>query len=648
MLVQELSFGTKGASAVTSANKFFLSLGNQQESYQDWDRRTLAEKILATPIVLAASKVIKESISSLPFLTFKADDESKKETTSKYPFLINPTPGRDFGTLIEALVTNYIATGEMMLQVTRIGKRVIAFDIFPSYQIFDDVNSYKFEGNVLVGFYGNASYFGSRVYFPLFNKKASSPPGSELVYAYEYDLFNAYRGKSVLSGAKEVIQQIHNIYAYNKNSFGNGGNPSLIFTVPSVYEQDEYDVDGNKISKFNRFLTQMRNMFSGTKNARTVAVLNEDVGIKEFGFKPSEMNFKNALEQAENTLLKVLNVPTGIIGDISSQNYNTLAIQTRNFWELAVFPLLSMLEAMFTQFLEEGEVFRFDRSKIVSLQEDYERGASVWANAYREGVISEEEYREKIGFEAKRKGGKVKHKGFEDLDEDDILWKRLDDFAMDYADIETQRYDKIFEKQSKGIVNQIIKTRKALETTDVNTLNLDALVSALEVGLEATAVEVLREGYANFRREIELAGGSISLPQAGVAEYVGERLGLARGIAETVRENIRVALAEGVEAIETVPQLAERLTAIIHDEVRARRIARTEVANAYNHSRWLGMQENGFKHKMWLSKRDNKVRTEHRALDSQIRKVDETFSNGLQYPSEINCRCYIKAHRIRT
>lgn len=89
------------------------------------------------------------------------------------------------------------------------------------------------------------------------------------------------------------------------------------------------------------------------------------------------------------------------------------------------------------------------------------------------------------------------------------------------------------------------------------------------------------------------------------------------------------------------------MTAIINNKVRARRIAQTEVTNAFNHSQWLGMKEFGILHKMWLSKRDNKVRTEHRALDSQIRKVEENFSNGLMYPSEINCRCYIKAHKVR-
>ncbi|MCC7431392.1 minor capsid protein [bacterium] len=191
------------------------------------------------------------------------------------------------------------------------------------------------------------------------------------------------------------------------------------------------------------------------------------------------------------------------------------------------------------------------------------------------------------------------------------------------------------------------RTNKSLKVLDGGKFDIDALISALEVGLDETAVKALREGYAQFRREVELAGGVIKLPAAGVTEHIGERLFLVSGITETVRENLRIALVEGIEAIETISQITERITAIINDETRARWIAQTEVTNAFNHSRWLGMKENGFTHKMWLCKRDNLVRTEHRALDGQIRKIDEPFSNGLQYPSEINCRCYIKPHRIR-
>ena len=51
--------------------------------------------------------------------------------------------------------------------------------------------------------------------------------------------------------------------------------------------------------------------------------------------------------------------------------------------------------------------------------------------------------------------------------------------------------------------------------------------------------------------------------------------------------------------------------------------------------------------KAWVTAQDDNVRDEHKALNGEIRKHDEPFSNGLMYPQDpdgdaasvINCRC---------
>ena len=77
-------------------------------------------------------------------------------------------------------------------------------------------------------------------------------------------------------------------------------------------------------------------------------------------------------------------------------------------------------------------------------------------------------------------------------------------------------------------------------------------------------------------------------------------------------------------------------------EARLKRIKRTEThtsaqAGGNNYAKLADCE-----FKQWLcTPKGRWPRARHRALWYEIAKVDEPFSNGLQYPSEPNCRCYI-------
>ena len=72
------------------------------------------------------------------------------------------------------------------------------------------------------------------------------------------------------------------------------------------------------------------------------------------------------------------------------------------------------------------------------------------------------------------------------------------------------------------------------------------------------------------------------------------------------------------------------------------RVARTEVTKAANFGTHEAAKQSGVvKTKLWLSSRDDRVRDEHEAIDGETVKLDGTFSNGLEYPSEPMCRCVL-------
>jgi SPP1 gp7 family putative phage head morphogenesis protein len=80
---------------------------------------------------------------------------------------------------------------------------------------------------------------------------------------------------------------------------------------------------------------------------------------------------------------------------------------------------------------------------------------------------------------------------------------------------------------------------------------------------------------------------------------------------------------------------------------RALTIVRTEIASSSSYSQLAYAKASGRETKEWLDSNDSHVRKSHQAMDGEKRKLNEYFSNGLQYPSDpnglaaeiINCRC---------
>jgi len=120
---------------------------------------------------------------------------------------------------------------------------------------------------------------------------------------------------------------------------------------------------------------------------------------------------------------------------------------------------------------------------------------------------------------------------------------------------------------------------------------------------------------------------------------------LVKEISETSREFLRLTVANGVENGESVRKIAQ---AIRDDRTfspaRAKLIARTETTKAQNGAaaealKTFQARTGRVFEKVWETLGDGRVRDEHEAMQDERVPVAATFSNGLPYPSEPNCRC---------
>lgn len=113
---------------------------------------------------------------------------------------------------------------------------------------------------------------------------------------------------------------------------------------------------------------------------------------------------------------------------------------------------------------------------------------------------------------------------------------------------------------------------------------------------------------------------------------------------QTTRERINEAISAGLEAGEGMIQISDRISSVYQDFPlwRSDLIARTESTAANNEGMLEAYRQSEVAtHKEWIATKDDRTRPEHMALDGEIVKIDELFSNGLKYPSEPNCRCVI-------
>jgi len=75
---------------------------------------------------------------------------------------------------------------------------------------------------------------------------------------------------------------------------------------------------------------------------------------------------------------------------------------------------------------------------------------------------------------------------------------------------------------------------------------------------------------------------------------------------------------------------------------RLERIKRTETHASTQGGGWNFAQEAGAQFKQWMcTPRNRWPRPTHRAVWYEVRALDQPFSNGLYYPSEVGCRCYL-------
>lgn len=218
-----------------------------------------------------------------------------------------------------------------------------------------------------------------------------------------------------------------------------------------------------------------------------------------------------------------------------------------------------------------------------------------------------------------------------------------------------------------AVASLLADDRDAIATIARKTLDVKAdgptaeqrrrLMAEVRVYLETGSIEAWAAAIgpiveANALRAAELLaaeiGVSLQLLRPDVLRFAErEAAWLVKEIAATTRDAIADALSAGIEAGEGSLDIARRIQDLpAFDRDRARLVARTETTRVMNGAPTEALKareaETGRRYqKTWSAVLDDRVRDEHADMNGETVPIGATFSNGLEYPSEPNCRCVL-------
>tara|TARA_B100000700_G_scaffold253796_1_gene285785 strand:+ start:2340 stop:3704 length:1365 start_codon:yes stop_codon:yes gene_type:complete len=223
---------------------------------------------------------------------------------------------------------------------------------------------------------------------------------SEVKHIKLWNPLDDYYGLSPMSAASIEVDQHNMSGKHNVNLLSNGARPSgaVVFKP-----QDDAGLSVNLTeSQRQQLLSDMNNRFSGTSNAGRPMLLEGDFDWKEMGLSPRDMDFINLKHMAATDIALCFGVPSQLVGVPDAQTYANVAEARLALYEETIIPHLKKIESDINEWLVpmfgEDLYFCFDIDQIPALAERTKKTYENITSAVREGIMTRNEAREKIGL----------------------------------------------------------------------------------------------------------------------------------------------------------------------------------------------------------------------------------------------------------
>ncbi|CAB4184545.1 COG4695 Phage-related protein [uncultured Caudovirales phage] len=592
---------------------------------------------MLNPDAYACVSLIASNIRQIDPLLYREGRDEHIDLPDSHPayrLLARPNERQDWAAFVEAIASNLLIYGNAYIEAasdTRGAPRFL-YALRPDRMTINSTRS---------GEVADYDYQGPIARITL--------PAESVGHIRFFHPDDDWYGFSPMAAAMAVIDQENDAHELNKRVLKNQGRPSGgLFTERSLTDD-----------QFNRLKGEALEAFTG-RNYGKPGLFEGGFKWQEMGLSPSALGMWDGLRVHKRTIASIFHVPPELIGDTDSKTFSNFREARKGLYTEAVIPLLTLITGFLNHWLMPrfgaGISIGFDKDRVDALAEDRESAWRRTENLYVAGVISREEARAELGFDAGAGGTYITDATVAKSDEE-IIWKSFDDRR------------RRFEIQARRVIEDAFGRERELVIAAAKNGNIAAIDQAVKDNAQAWAdayAGIVRRVASDFATEttndLKAQGGRFDTKAvsdvwlAAVLQWVRDTTAeKVEGIGDTTRELLKTdisrALLEGASTFNLQRIIAASYASFT--DYRAERIARTEVVAASNLGSVAAAQATGLTlRKKWLATPDPRIRDSHRAVNGQTRDLKEAFSvagSRLMFPGDssmgaaaaqvINCRC---------
>ena len=283
---------------------------------------------------------------------------------SRVDLLLNkePNPFQDISTFRRNIIIDMIIDGNIFIY-------------------FDGVHLYHLPAADMTIHSSDTTYVDRYAYKERINYKPS-----EIIHVKENSFYSIYRGVPRLRPALRTIQLMMSMRKFQDNFFKNGAVPGLVLKSPNTLSE--------KIKE--RMLLSWQARYKPDAGGRRPLILDgglEIDAISNINFK--ELDFQAAISENEKIILKAIGVPPILL---DSGNNANIRPNMRLYYLETVLPIVRKLNFAIERYF--GFEITEDVTNIPALQPELSDASSYYASLVNTGIISANEARVKMGFEA--------------------------------------------------------------------------------------------------------------------------------------------------------------------------------------------------------------------------------------------------------
>jgi len=224
---------------------------------------------------------------------------------------------------------------------------------------------------------------------------------SEVKHIKMWNPLDDFYGMSPIKAASVDIDNHNAVNKHNVSLLENGARPSgaIVFKPRNDRGMPIQLSDGQR----QQLQDDLRMKFQGPKNAGRPLLLEGDFDWREMGLSPKDMDFLQQKHMAAKDIALCFGVPSQLIGIPDSQTYANVQEARLALYEETIIPLAKRVESDFNEWISpmfgDDISVSYDFESIPAMTERRKRIYENVVQAVREGIISRNEARDRLGLE---------------------------------------------------------------------------------------------------------------------------------------------------------------------------------------------------------------------------------------------------------